>query len=225
MPNPNRTLITFLVDRSGSMHTIKTDVEGGFAAFTEEQRTTTGECLVTLAQFNHAYEVTYSWQPLDDLPALHISPRGRTALLDAMGRLITDTRSEIENMPDSERPGTVIIAILTDGAENASRAWPWPIVKQLVEDATNNHDWQFVYLGADQDAIEVGARLGIKREQAATYSRGKSRDALTAVSSNVRRYRYDKTLNPQAMMPEFSDAQRADIADDCTPHTTQGESP
>ena len=93
MTNPNLTHIAFLLDRSGSMHSIKDDTEGGFNAFIAEQRQQGGECRVTLAQFDNEYEEVYRDLPLAEVPALRLVPRGSTALLDSIGRLVTSTGS------------------------------------------------------------------------------------------------------------------------------------
>ncbi|RVW03662.1 vWA domain-containing protein [Rhodococcus spongiicola] len=213
MPNLELTHLVFLLDRSGSMQIIKSDVEGGFAAFIDEQRAVTGECTVTLAQFDTKYEVVYRDVPLEDVPALDLQPRSSTALLDAMGKLITDISAEHSALSEEERPGAVIVAIMTDGLENASRTWTRPAIKKLVELHTNQYDWQFLYMGADQDAIEVGTDLGVKREQSLTYSKGKSRDAMSAASANIRSYRDAKQISPSAPMPAFSPQQRVDAED------------
>ncbi|NKR65310.1 VWA domain-containing protein [Rhodococcus hoagii] len=213
MPNPDLTHLVFLLDRSGSMQSIKSDIEGGFSAFIDEQRGAAGQCRVTLAQFSTTYEIVYQGVPLDEIPPLDLRPRGGTALLDAMGTLITDVSADIEDLPDEERPGAVIVAIMTDGHENASREWTHPAIKALVELHTNRFDWQFLYMGADQDAVEVGTRLGVKRDQSLTYSKGKSRDAMAAASANIRGYRAAKTVDATAVMPEFTDAQRAALDD------------
>jgi hypothetical protein len=214
MSNPNLTLLVFLLDRSGSMHSIKSDVVGGFDAFLAEQRAGEGLCTVTLAQFDHEYEVVYRGIALGQVPPLGLWPRGRTALHDSMGRLITDTAAEINALAEADKPGTVIVAIMTDGLENASREWRRPDIKALVEQQTNDHGWEFLYMGADQDAVEVGTSLGVKDGQAITYSRGRSREAMQATSSNIRGYRDAKRLNPQAAMPKFTADQRASLATD-----------
>lgn len=213
MANLDLTRLVFLLDRSGSMRSIQSDVEGGFAAFIDDQRAAAGECTVTLAQFDDHFEFVYHDVDLDQVPPLALRPRGRTALLDAMGRLITDTSADIAALPEGERPATVIVAIMTDGKENASRDWTRPAIKALVELRTNQFDWQFLYMGADQDAVEVGTRLGVKREQSLTYSKGKSREAMAAASANIRDYRTTKPVNSAAEMPMFSDEQRAELGD------------
>lgn len=214
MSNPNLTWLVFLLDRSGSMQSIKSDVVGGFDAFVAQQRTGEGQCTVTLAQFDDEYEVVYHDIPLKQVPELALCPRGRTALHDSMGKLITDTAAEIAALAEDDRPGSVIVAIMTDGLENASREWRAAGIKALVEQQTNEHGWEFLYMGADQDAVEVGRGLGVKDGQAVTYARGKSREALLTVSDNVRGYRDAKRVNPAAAMPEFTAEQRAQLADD-----------
>lgn len=214
MPNQNLTLIAFLLDRSGSMQSIKSDVVGGFDAFLTEQRSGDGECRVTLAQFDSEYEVVYHAVPVGEVPPLALHPRGSTALLDSMGKLITDTAAEISAHDYDDRPGSVIIAVMTDGLENASQEWSRPAIKSLVEQQTNEFGWEFLYMGADQDAVEVGRGLGVKAEQAVTYGRGKSREAMVAMSGNVRGYRSAKIADMDAAMPAFSDEQRVELAED-----------
>ncbi|TRW86196.1 VWA domain-containing protein [Mycolicibacterium sp. 018/SC-01/001] len=214
MPNQNLTLIAFLLDRSGSMQSIKSDVVGGFDAFLAEQRAGDGDCRVTLAQFDDGYEVVYRALPVGDVPPLVLNPRNTTALLDSMGKLITDTAAEIAAFAKDDKPGSVIIAIMTDGLENASQEWSRPAIKALVEQQTNEFGWEFLYMGADQDAVEVGKDLGVKAEQAATYSRGKSREAMAAMSVNVRGYRNARLLDEAAPMPAFSEDQRSELGDD-----------
>ncbi len=94
MTNPQRTLIAALLDRSGSMQSIKSDTEGGFNALIASQRTEPGEATVTLAQFDTEYEVVYANRPIADVPQLELEPRSMTALYDALGRLITDVGAE-----------------------------------------------------------------------------------------------------------------------------------
>lgn len=214
MTDQNLTRLVFLLDRSGSMQSIKTDIEGGFDSFIEEQRKSTGECTVTLAQFDNDYEVVYANKPLNKVPKLNLQPRGMTALLDAMGKLITDTGAELAALPEDKRPGTVLVAIMTDGLENASREWTHTAIKALVEQQTNTYNWEFLYMGADQDAVEVGVSLGVSADKAVTYSRGKSRDVWAATAANVSSYRAAKMANPAAAMAAYSPAQRKAAMDD-----------
>ncbi|MEJ7650509.1 MAG: vWA domain-containing protein [Nakamurella sp.] len=208
MPDATLTHLYFLLDRSGSMQSIKTDTEGGFDAFIGEQRAAAGECRVTLAQFDNTYEVLYRDVPIADVPPLELAPRGSTALLDSMGTLITTAGEALTALAEDDRPGTVIVAIMTDGHENASHEWTHPAIKKLVEQQTSQYEWQFLYLGADQDAIEVGTSLGVAAGQSLSYSRGRVAETLSAASANVRDYRSARVRDGAAPMPAFSQEQR-----------------
>ena len=150
MTNTNLTQLAILLDRSGSMQSIVADTIGGFDAFIAEQRNAPGVCRVTLAQFDNEYEEVYADRPLTSVPGLELHPRGSTALLDAIGQLVTTIGSRLAAMPEHERPGTVIIGIMTDGQENASIEWTHQAIKALIEQQTNHYGWQFLYMGADQ---------------------------------------------------------------------------
>ena len=220
MTRADLTHLYFLLDRSGSMQSIKTDTEGGFAAFIDEQRKGSGECRVTLAQFDNDYDVVYSDRPLVDVPALDLQPRGSTALLDAMGRLITSAGKELAGLAEDKRPGTVIVAIMTDGHENASQEWTHPAIKALVEQQTKDYGWQFMYMGADQDAIEVGTSLGVAAAASVTYGRGKTREAMAMSSDKLRKMRSARAPHfaagsaaPAPMMEAYSDEERSELAE------------
>ena len=211
MTRADLTHLYFLLDRSGSMQSIKSDTEGGFAAFVEEQRQAPGECRVTLAQFDDRYEVVYSRRDLADVPPLELQPRGSTALLDSMGRLITEAGQELAALPEDQRPGTVVVAVMTDGHENASREWDHPAIKSLVEQQSDQWGWQFLYLGADQDAIEVGASIGVRRDQSLTYGRGRTKEAMANVGGKVKDLRAARMVDPAAMPAAFTPEERADL--------------
>lgn len=213
MTRSDLTHIYFLLDRSGSMQSIKSDIEGGFAAFVEEQRLGSGECRATLAQFDDAYELVYADRPIADVPPLDLQPRNMTALHDAMGRLITEAGRKLEALKAEDRPGTVIVAIMTDGKENASKEWTGASIRSLVNQQSNVFDWTFMYMGADQDAIEVGESLGIARDHAVTYSRGKSRQAMAVASGKIAKLRSDRVAAPAARMDAFTEEERSSLAD------------
>ncbi|MBJ7359642.1 vWA domain-containing protein [Nocardioides sp.] len=213
MTRSDLTHLYFLLDRSGSMQSIKSDIEGGFAAFVEEQRGGTGECLASLAQFDDVYEVVYTDRPVADVPPLDLRPRNMTALHDAMGRLVTEAGAKLAALPEDQRPGTVIVAIMTDGLENASKEWTAPAVKALVEEQTTTYGWEFLYMGADQDAVEVGVGLGIPAASSVTYSRGKAKEAMAMSAGKIRQLRTDRLTAPAAAMPAFTDEERRSLAE------------
>lgn len=217
MTDTNLTHLYFLLDRSGSMQTIKEDTEGGFNAFIEEQRRQPGECRVTLAQFDTEYEQVYADLSIADVPALRLQPRGTTALLDSIGRLVTTAGERLASLPDAECPGSVVVGIMTDGLENASREYTHAAVKALIERQTRDYGWQFLYMGADQDAIEVGASIGVDAAHAVTYNRASVHAVMGATSANVSRYRAARAqgmpLDEASLMTAYTDKQRQAAAD------------
>lgn len=156
-----KTDIVVLLDRSGSMATIRKDMEGGFDSYIADQRKIPGECSVTLAQFDDVYEVVYAGKPLAEVPPLSLEPRGWTALLDAFGRLIDETGTRLAALTEEERPERVLFVVITDGQENRSRELTKEAIFERVKRQTETYGWQFVYFGANQDAIAVAAGLGI----------------------------------------------------------------
>ncbi|NLX00318.1 MAG: VWA domain-containing protein [Actinomycetales bacterium] len=208
MTKPDLTHLYFLLDRSGSMQSIREDTVGGFDAFIAEQRNQPGECRVTLAQFDDRYEVVYADRPVQEVPSLDLQPRGMTALLDAIGRLITDAGASLAALPEDERPGTVIVGIMTDGLENASKEWTHPAIKALIEQQTKTYSWEFLYLGADQDAIEVGTALGVPAARSMTYTRASSRAAMASTSAVVGRMRAARAAGVATADIGFTDEER-----------------
>ena len=169
MTDANYTHIAFLLDRSGSMQRIKADTEGGFDAFIDGQRKQPGRCTVTLAQFDTEYEIVHQGVDIGSVGPLTLAPRGSTALLDSIGRLIVETGEYLAGLSEDARPGTVIVGIMTDGLENASHEWTRPAIKALIEDQEGKYGWTFSYMGANQDAIEVGTSLGVSADRSLTY--------------------------------------------------------
>ncbi len=187
MPDTTYTDITMLLDRSGSMQSIRSDVVGGFAAYVETQQADPGRCTVSLYQFDDRYDEVYVGRPIADVPALVLEPRGSTALLDAIGRTIASTRTRLAALPEAKRPGTVVFCIMTDGMENASREYTHPAIKRLIETQEQVEGWTFQYMGADQDAIEVGTSIGIAAAQSLTFDRGKAAEALRTAGRSATR--------------------------------------
>ena len=185
MTNPDLTHIEFVLDRSGSMHSIKADIEGGFDAFIADQRTHPGECTVSLAQFDNQYESVFEAIDVHEVRPLHLQPRGATAMLDAIGRSVIALGERLAALPEPRRPGTVVVAIMTDGMENASHEFTHEAIKELITHQEQAYNWQFLYMGADQDAIEVGAKMGIRADRSLTYGRGSSKEAYAASSGLV----------------------------------------
>lgn len=109
-------------------------------------------------------------RPIAQVPPLELQPRGMTALYDAVGRLITDVGAELAGRPENERPGTVIVVVLTDGHENSSREWTHEAVRALITQQQELYSWIFLFLGANMDAVETGSRMGFRRQDSITYA-------------------------------------------------------
>ena len=170
MTNPDFTAIALLVDRSGSMQSIRGDAEGAIAAFIEAQRQVEGRCTIRLSDFDVEYRTVYPSTPIDAAPAYVLRPRGSTALLDGIGRLTVEFGDELSAMPEDERPGKVIVVVQTDGLENSSTEWTVEKINSLITEQREKYAWDYVYLGANQDAIQVGAQMGFAAGSSITYS-------------------------------------------------------
>lgn len=118
------TEIVIVLDRSGSMQNIRSDMEGGLNRFFEEQKAEPGRCSVTLTQFDDEYEITYSGKDLREVPQVVLVPRGGTALLDALGRTINEVDQRLTDTPERDSPDRVIFVIVTDGEETPPKSSP-----------------------------------------------------------------------------------------------------
>ncbi|KQY02948.1 hypothetical protein ASD37_25730 [Mycobacterium sp. Root135] len=170
MTNANLTLIAALLDRSGSMEDCKRATESGFSEMMAKHRSEPSEAIVTLAIFDDEYEEVYADVPIAEVPVLNLAPRHMTAMLDAIGRFVTEIGEHLSSQDEADRPGTVICLIMTDGMENASQEWSWDRVKTLITQQRKQYNWSFVFLGANIDAVKVGSRIGVPKATAMTYN-------------------------------------------------------
>lgn len=163
MTNPNLTEIIVVLDRSGSMTSIKNDMEGGFNAFIAKQREVPKDIRVTLVQFDTVVETVYQERPVKDVSALELVPRGSTALYDALGKTINAVGSRLKAKPEKDRPHQVLFVIVTDGEENASQEFHAKQIQEMITTQRDVFSWEFIYLGANQDAFAVGHAIGVTR--------------------------------------------------------------
>lgn len=169
MTDSSYTAIAVLMDRSGSMAQIRDDAQGALSAFIEDQARLPGRCTIRLSHFDSEYEDVYRSTPIASAPTYELVPRGSTALLDGIGRLVVDFGAELAALPEDQRPGTVIVIIQTDGHENASNDWTHDRVFNLITEQKTRYNWTFIFLGAGQDAIDSGARLGVSAGDSLTW--------------------------------------------------------
>lgn len=171
--NLNLTEIACVIDRSGSMEAIASDAVGGFNAFLREQQKDKSEARLTLVLFDHEYHVLYESADVQKVSPLNSEtyvPRGTTALLDAIGRTIIDLGSRLANTPEDKRAAKVIVAILTDGLENASRDFSNAKIAEMIEHQRTKYGWEFIFLAANQDAIASAAKLSIRAQDAMNFT-------------------------------------------------------
>lgn len=188
--NNHLTDITLVIDRSSSMEAIKAKAEAGINGFINDQKKQPGEANLTLVHFDTEFDFIHRGTPISQVGHYHLEPQGRTALLDAVGKTVIETGKRLAALPEAERPGLVIFVIMTDGEENSSHSFSRERIWKMVEHQQNVYNWQFTYLGANQDAFAEATRLGIRDDQGtANFSPDKVKLACDGTSSKVKRMR------------------------------------
>jgi uncharacterized protein YegL len=162
--------IILILDRSGSMSDIARDMEGGIKSYIDKQKLEPGECHVSLYQFDSVYDAVFEHTPIASVGAIKLVPRGSTALLDAIGKTINSVGERLSNTAESERPESVIVTVITDGHENASREFTSEKVRELITHQTSVYNWKFIFLGANQDAVLAGTSMGYSAGTSMTYA-------------------------------------------------------
>ena len=175
------TEMLFILDRSGSMHGLETETIGGFNSLIEKQKKAEGTAIVSTVLFDDRMEVIHNRIPLENVKPLtekEYYARGCTALLDATGRSVKHIRKVQKNLPEEEKPEHTIVVITTDGEENSSREYTLDKVKRLVKRMQEKHNWEFMFLGANIDAIRAAGRIGISADRAVRYKSDKRGTSL-----------------------------------------------
>lgn len=186
--------IICILDRSGSMSSLVEDTIGGYNTFLTKQKDNSGEAQVTTVLFDNEYELiadAVDLQEISELTNETYYARGTTALLDAIGRTVTTTlgRFEKDNIcPEKRR---VLVMIMTDGLENASREYSKATVKSLIEETTEKYHWNYIFMGANIDSVAEASSIGIKARHAMNYApdrRGvhKTFDKMSEAAEDVR---------------------------------------
>lgn len=168
----NLTELVFILDRSGSMRGLEKDTIGGFNGLLEKQRGQEGEANITTVLFDDQYEKIHDRIPLDkvrELTTRDYYVGGCTALLDAIGRTVHEMALIQKHLPDSEKAEKVIVVITTDGMENASRRYSRDEVKRMIELEKERYHWEFLFLGANIDAVAEAGTLGIRADRSVTF--------------------------------------------------------
>jgi hypothetical protein len=214
MTNPAYTHLAYCVDRSGSMTPIAADMEGAIKHVLAEQAALPGELHVDIWTFDTIVEHPYRDVRADDVKGQIIDPRGGTALNDTLAAVIRELGDRFKAMPEEDRPGKVIVTVVTDGQENSSREFPGPAgreaVKAMVEKQQAEWNWEFLFFGADSiDAFEAAGGYGIARGQTISFASTQSgvESAAFAASGYMTRARAGEDT-------EFTEEERAAAADE-----------
>ena len=195
----NKTEIVFILDRSGSMAGLESDTIGGFNAMLAKQKALYGECYVTTYLFDHASEMIHDRLPLkevENMTSKIYTVRGSTALLDAIGGAIEHIEGIHKYIRPEDVPQNTIFVITTDGMENASTKFSSEKVKVMIEGKKADCGWEFIFLGANIDAVETAGKFGISADHAVDYladSQGTS-CVYSAVSDAVMCMRYSGAM-------------------------------
>ena len=181
------------------MESIRDDIIGGFNTFLEEQQKEPGEATLTLVQFDSQdpYEVVHDLKPLAEITKLTREtyvPRASTPLLDAMGRSINDLEKRLAGMIGDARPEKVVVVVITDGQENASREFRKDQVEKMIKERTEKDGWQFVFLSADLAAIGDAMATGFRADAVLVFNKTVhgTREAYSSLSNQMTNFRSGK---------------------------------
>ena len=168
----NLTELVYILDKSGSMQGLEKDTIGGYNSMLEQQRKVAGDCIITTVLFDNRYELLHdridirAIQPITDKEYF---VGGSTALLDAIGKTIHKIGTAQKNTAEDYRAEKVMFVIITDGEENASRCYSSMQVKEMIRRQKEKYGWEFIFLGANIDAVETAGRFGIDADRAVDY--------------------------------------------------------
>lgn len=196
----NLTELVFILDKSGSMSGLEEDTIGGFNSMLEKQKNEIGEAYVTTVLFDNNYELLH-----DRLDIKSIQPMtrneyyvgGSTALLDAVGTAINNVGISLAATREENRPSKVMFVIITDGMENSSREYNHKKIKEMIEHQKSKYAWDFIFLGANIDAVKTASSFGINEDRAVNFISDSQGTELNykVLSEAVSCYRQGKTVN------------------------------
>jgi len=166
------TELVFILDRSGSMSGLENDTIGGYNSLLKKQKKTPGEATITTVLFDDQYELLHDRINLKGVVPItekEYYVRGSTALLDAIGRTVDKIKNAQKHTAEHEQAENVMFVITTDGMENASREYSYNRIKAMIEQQKEKYGWEFLFIGANIDAIETASKFGISSDRAANY--------------------------------------------------------
>lgn len=189
--------LALIVDRSGSMYSIANDVKGSVRQFISDQKKLEGKASLRVAQFDHTYEVIHDVNDMSEIDeeafTKAYTPRGTTALLDAIGRTILEMKEKLDQISEQEKPKRVVIAIITDGQENASKEYKLDRIKEMIKE-NEALGWDFLFMGASLDAIEVAKLMGFSESKATAYDTTNISCCMDTLSSKFSQARQNEDI-------------------------------
>ena len=186
------TEIALIVDRSGSMSNKIEDAIGGFNTLIEDQKKVEGDARVTVVLFDNQIDTIVDAKPINDVALLTREtyiPRGTTSLRDAIGMTANKIGERLAQDPEAERPGKVIIVIITDGLENTSKEFSAEALKELIERQKNEYSWEFLFMGTTEEAINAAQSWGVDHTGAYADTGEGTRQGYLGISRCVAGYR------------------------------------
>ncbi len=168
----NLTELVFILDKSGSMSGLEKDTIGGFNSLLDQQRKVDGECVITTVLFDNRYELLHDRidiRAVQPITGKEYFVGGSTALLDAIGKTIHKIGAVQKNTTEDYRAEKVMFVIITDGEENASRHYSSMQIREMIQRQKERYGWEFIFLGANIDAVDTAGRFGIDADRAVDY--------------------------------------------------------
>ncbi len=211
--NNNLTEVIFIMDMSGSMFMLTDDTIGGFNTLIEQQKKEDGEAKVTTVLFDNRYILLHDnvdINSVEKMTTAHYMPCGSTALLDAIGKTVNSVGQRLSATPEDERPGKVVVTIITDGMDNVSHEFTWEMIKKMITHQREKYSWVFTFIGANIDTMKVSSNLGIDPKLSKKYTASSSgtSSVYSAVSkslSYVRSVDSSNVLRSCAVTDQMSD--------------------
>jgi uncharacterized protein YegL len=194
------TELVFILDRSGSMEGLEKDTIGGFNGVIKKQKKEVGHANITTVLFDDQYELLhdhYDLSEVDKITSKEYYVRGTTALLDAIGKTINKVKAAQKHTAPNHQAEKVLFVIITDGMENASTEYTYKQIHKMVSHQKEKHGWEFLFLGANIDAVETGKRFGISEDRAVNYHADKAGTAISyqAISETASMLRKSRSIS------------------------------
>jgi uncharacterized protein YegL len=193
------TEIIFILDRSGSMSGLEEDTIGSFNSLIKKQKKQEGEAAITTVLFDNKIEKLHDSVLLSDMKKLteeDYFTRGSTSLLDAIGFTVRDKKIVYAETLKEERPEKVMFVIITDGMENSSLNFSYDEVRQMISETKEKYNWEFLFIGANIDAVKEGSKIGIEQDRAVRYHADKKGSKLIydQLNETIHEYRSHKEI-------------------------------